>query len=337
MEMSDQDDRIKLRLELLEKAAQLGNVSEACRLLNCSRDTYYRLRNAVLRQGVEALIPVERSRPNFKNRVGPEVEEAVLSLSRTKPSYGKARVAAELKRRGVAISASGVAGIWKRHGLERTEKRRSESSLRLRIDRNAGISVSVDVEIEKLQPGSLLVVDIADLAAFLDEPAESTRSQVICLVIDVASRYVWARIFGKSEGEEGIAAFLIGTVTNERRRQSDFAGQGIIISDRREERAPESVSCLLPQALLAGHEPGGSLVEKAKGVARRVLLTVIRECFSTQQDDGAERRVSSTSEELINVLGEWVNHYNCERPHQGLSTRRGVTPQEALHNLIKLQ
>jgi transposase-like protein len=42
--MTTQDKHIEAKLNLLHLAEYLGNVSEACRRLGCSRDTFYRVK-----------------------------------------------------------------------------------------------------------------------------------------------------------------------------------------------------------------------------------------------------------------------------------------------------
>ncbi|MFZ6747329.1 helix-turn-helix domain-containing protein, partial [Undibacterium sp. JH2W] len=44
---------------LLNLAAELGNVSRACKVMGFSRDTFYRYQSAVESGGVEALIDYE--------------------------------------------------------------------------------------------------------------------------------------------------------------------------------------------------------------------------------------------------------------------------------------
>jgi len=118
-----QEKLIKNKLGLLELASFLGNVSEACRVMGYSRDTFYRVKNAHDAGGVEALMEVSRRKPNLRNRVAPEVEQAVLELALDDPSLGQKRASNELRERGVFISAAGVRSVWLRHGLERFDKR----------------------------------------------------------------------------------------------------------------------------------------------------------------------------------------------------------------------
>ena len=68
---------IKHKIGLLNLAAELGNVSRACKVMGYSRDTFYRYQAAVETGGVEALIDANRRKPNIKNRVEEATEAAV--------------------------------------------------------------------------------------------------------------------------------------------------------------------------------------------------------------------------------------------------------------------
>ena len=52
------------KLGLLSLAEELGSVTEACRMMGVSRDTYYRYKVAKQEGGVAALLDQDRRRPN---------------------------------------------------------------------------------------------------------------------------------------------------------------------------------------------------------------------------------------------------------------------------------
>ena len=108
---------IKHKVGLLNLAEELGNVSQACKIMGLSRDTFYRYQSAVEEGGVEALLDKTRRKPNLKNRVDEQVEEAVVTYAIEQPAHGQARTSNELRKRGVFVSPSGVRSIWLRHDL----------------------------------------------------------------------------------------------------------------------------------------------------------------------------------------------------------------------------
>ena len=122
---SVQQNVIKHKVGLLNLAAELGNVSRACKVMGFSRDTFYRYQAAVESGGVEALIDANRRKPNPKNRVEEIAESAVTAFALEQPAFGQLRVSNELRKRGIFVSPSGVRSVWLRHNLESFKKRLS--------------------------------------------------------------------------------------------------------------------------------------------------------------------------------------------------------------------
>ena len=122
---SFQQNVISHKVGLLNLAAELGNVSRACKLLGFSRDTFYRYHAAMESGGVDALIDANRRKPNPKNRVEEVTEVAVAAFAIEQPAFGQVRVSNELRKRGLFISPSGVRSVWLRCGLESFKKRLS--------------------------------------------------------------------------------------------------------------------------------------------------------------------------------------------------------------------
>jgi transposase InsO family protein len=121
--MTTQEKLIRKKQSLIELAEYLQNVSQACKINGVSRQHFYDIKKAYEEHGLEGLREKSRRRPCIKNRVAPEVEEAVLNMAYEYPAYGQARASNELRKDGILVSGGGVRSIWLRHGLETFKKR----------------------------------------------------------------------------------------------------------------------------------------------------------------------------------------------------------------------
>jgi hypothetical protein len=71
----------KFRLRLFSLAAELGNVREACRLMDVHPSTSYRRRGPVMHSGLEMLRPRGRRPPRMPNQTSRLVESRVVAFS----------------------------------------------------------------------------------------------------------------------------------------------------------------------------------------------------------------------------------------------------------------
>ena len=121
--MTTQEKLARRKLSLLELAEYLNNVSQACKINGVSRQHFYDIKKAYEEGGLEGLAEKTRKKPCLKNRVSPEIEEAVVRMAEEFPAYGQVRTSNELRKVGILVSGGGVRSIWQRHNLETFKKR----------------------------------------------------------------------------------------------------------------------------------------------------------------------------------------------------------------------
>ena len=121
--MTRDEKIIRNKVGVLELAKQLGSVSQACRIMGFSRDSFYRFKDLYEKGGEAALIEMSRRVPNPKNRVAETVERRILELAVEQPAWGHTRMANELAKEGLRVSPTALRGVWVRHDLNTMVKR----------------------------------------------------------------------------------------------------------------------------------------------------------------------------------------------------------------------
>ena len=117
------------KLRLIALAYKTGNISEACREINCSRQTFYNYKEVIDEHGMEYLEKTLRKEHLF-NKINPrESVEKMIRFSLQNPHLGEEKVAKQMKKNfQIDMTKGSVRNIWKRYGMQtipmRVEKNR---------------------------------------------------------------------------------------------------------------------------------------------------------------------------------------------------------------------
>jgi transposase InsO family protein len=318
--MTTQEKLIKGKLNLLDLGAYLGNVSEACRTLGYSRDTFYRLKKQFDEKGLEGLQEISRRKPNIRNRVAPEVESLVVEMALEFPAFGQVRMANELLKRNVSLSPAGVRGIWTRNGLETMGKRLK--ALEAKVASEGGILTETQLraleraqqekeaygEIETEHPGYLGAQD-----TFYVGHLKGVGRIYQQTFLDTYSRYAICKLYTTK------TALTAADHLNDRVLPF-FESEGVpllrILTDRGSEYCG-NVERHEYQLYLAlndiDHTRTKAQSPQTNGICERFHKTIKEEFYSVV----FRKKIYRSLEELQRDLDDWLDEYNLQRPHSG--------------------
>ena len=126
------DLEIQKKIDAIELAEKLQNVTEAARISGCSRETIYKNRRLLKEKGPQALKRTFRKEHHHKNSTDKEIEAVVIAFSIENPHLGQVQISAHLKTNfQIELSPNGVRYVWLRENMNTAALRvqRSKSSL----------------------------------------------------------------------------------------------------------------------------------------------------------------------------------------------------------------
>jgi transposase InsO family protein len=318
--MNTEQKIIKNKVGLLKLAETLGNVSQACKVMGYSRDSFYRYKELYDNGGEAALQEISRKKPILKNRVSEEIEQAAVDFAIEQPAYGQVRVSNELKKRGLFVSPSGVRSIWQRHNLETFKKRlkalEEKSAAEHFILTEAQVAAlekgrseqEAHGEIETEHPGYLGAQD-----TFYVGTIKGVGRIYQQTFIDTYSKVAFVKLYDRKN------ALVAADLLNDRVLPF-FEQQEVrllrILTDRGTEYCGNVAHHEFELYLALediDHSKTKARNPQSNGIAERFHKTILEEFYQV----AFRKKIYTSIEQLQKDVDEWLEQYNRERTHTG--------------------
>lgn len=336
--MTTEQKIIKNKSGLLELAQMLGNVSQACKVMGYSRDSFYRFKELYDTGGELALQEISRKKPILKNRVPERIERAVVEIAIENPALGQLRASNELRKRGIVISEGGVRSVWLRHDLATFRQRLKAVS---EIAKQQGIILS-DVQVAALERAKEEKVAHGEIETYHPGYLGAQDTYYVGHIKGVG--HIYQQTFIDTYAKVGFAklydrknALVAADMLNDRvvpfyeqydlRLLRVLTDRGSEYCGSRERHEYELYLAIedIDHTKIKAKSP------QTNGICERFNRTVKNEFY----DIAFRKKIYSSIEQLQDDLDRWMSEYNTQRTHSGKHCF-GKTPMQTLRDSIHI-
>lgn len=329
--MTPQERLLKHKMSLLQLAEQLQNIRKACKMMGVSRQHYYDIKARFEQEGIEGLKEKERKSPDMPNKTPNNTEKFIIDYSLKHPTYGKERVAVQLRFKGIIISHGAVERIWRRHNMTnrfkrllRLEQLHSENGIALSDEQIQALLEHInDVPAEHVfsrYPGYLLCQDTFEVGHI-----KGVGKIYMQAVIDTYGSFGFAKLY-TSKMPTTCADILIDKVipfyrTMDipiRRMLTDNGGEFCGKAINHDYELVLNIFGIEHKRIRVG-------TPQTNGFVERFNRTVLEEFFCV----AFRKKWYYSLDELQKDLDTYLWHYNFQRPHSGYRLK-GKRPIEVL-------
>lgn len=325
------------KLNLLELANELSNVSKACKIMGYSRQQFYEIRRNYQTFGSEGLIDRVSGATNpHPNRLPEELEKVILDYSLINPTHGSIRVAQQLNLKGHSVSSGGVRGVWTRTKLLTKHQRL------LRLDQHLKehpieLNENQIKLLEKFNPEyrdrhiqADFTGDLVAMDTFMVGTLKGIGRVYLQTVIDCHSRYAWGILHTSK-----MPITAVQTLNNEVLPFFEDHNVPIktILTDNgreycgREDQHPFELFLQLEEI---EHRTTKVRRPQSNGYVERLHRTLLDEHFRV----AGRTNFYETVDEMEIDFQVYLKFYNNERSHQGRNMN-GRTPYQVFQEGIR--
>ena len=308
------------KLNLLELAGELENVSKACKIMGYSRQQFYEIRRNFQTYGANGLLDhIPGATGPHPNRVSEEVETAILDYCLHNPTHGCLRVSQQLNLKGVTVSSGGVRGVWHRHKLTskhqrllRLEQHSQETKIEL-SENHIRLLERFSPEFRERHIQADFTGDLVAMDTFMVGTLKGIGRVYLQTVIDCHSRYAWGQLYTSK-----VPVTAVQTLNNFVLPffEEHNAKVKTLLTDNgreycgREDQHPFELFLQLEEI---EHRTTKVRRPQSNGFVERMHRTLLDEHFRV----AGRTTFYESVEQMQNDLNVYLDYYNTQRAHQG--------------------